>query len=216
MTIDTAQGSWVVPPQRAVWVPAHVEHAIQMSGTVEMRTLYFSPRLSWRPPRECRVMNIPPLVRELLLYAIELGGLDRRIAKQRPVLELLVDRIAGLPVVPLQLPQVRDPRALRIARRVIARPGERLPLLELAKQSGGSKRTIERAFKLDTGLSFGRWRKHARWVHALRLLAAEHSVTSVALDVGYDSVSAFVSGFRKAFGTTPGRYFQGENALSAR
>jgi AraC-like DNA-binding protein len=210
MTIETANGIWVVPTHRGVWVPARVDHAIKMSGAVDMRTLYFSPRLALESLGDCRVLSISPLVRELLLYTIELGSLDRRVAAQRPVLELLVDRIAALPVASLQLPQLRDPRALRIAERVLADPGERVQLAALAKQSGGSKRTIERAFKLDTGMTFGRWRQHARLVHAIRLLAAGKSVTSVALEVGYDSVSAFVSGFRKAFGRTPGRYYWDE------
>src|SRR4051812_17326890 len=70
MTIETAKGLWIVPAHRAVWVPAHVDHAIKMSGTVEMRTLYLSPRLAWAAPRGCRVVSVPPLVRELLLHTI--------------------------------------------------------------------------------------------------------------------------------------------------
>jgi AraC-like DNA-binding protein len=207
MTVETAEGAWIVPTHRAVWVPAGTPHAITMSGVVDMRTLYFSPRLAWSPPRGCRVVSVPPLVRELVLHAIELGGLDRRVAKHRPVLALLTERLSTLPAAPLQLPQVKDPRALAVATRVLGGPGERLTLGELAKDAGGSKRTIERAFQHDTGMTFGRWRQHARLVHALRLLAAGRPVTAVALDVGYDSVSAFVSGFRKVFGTTPGRYY---------
>ncbi len=210
MTVETPLGAWLVPTQRALWVPARIDHAIKMSGTVDMRTLYFSPRLAWQAPSECRVMNVPPLVRELVLYTVELGGLDRRIAKQRPVLDLLLERILALPAVPVQLPPLRDARAQRVAQRVLNDPGEQLTLHELARHSGGSKRTIERAFQLDTGMTFGRWRQHVRLVHALRLLAANKSVTSVALEVGYDSVSAFVSGFRKAFGKTPGRYYTDE------
>jgi AraC-like DNA-binding protein len=58
-------------------------------------------------------------------------------------------------------------------------------------------------------MSFGRWRQQARLLHALRLLAVGESVTAVALEAGYESTSAFISMFKKTFGTTPGRYHVG-------
>jgi AraC-like DNA-binding protein len=209
MTIHTPDGTWVAPSQRAVWVPAHVEHSIEMSGIVAMRTLYVSPRLTTSMPDRCRVVSVPPLLRELLLHTVSLGGLDRRARKQRPVMELLVQQLSELPDMPLHIPPVHDPRARRIAERLVAVPADSRTLEQLAQGSGGSKRTIERAFRLDTGMTFGRWRQHVRLVHAIRLLAVGQPVTSVALDVGYESLSAFVQGFRKAFGTTPGRYCRG-------
>jgi len=207
MTVETPHGSWVVPTYRAVWVPARVDHAIRMSGRVAMRTLYFSPRVAGWLPAECRVVSVPPLVHELLLHVVALGSLDRRIPRQRHVMAVLLDQLRELPADPLHVPEVRDVRARRVSRRVLEEPGLRSSLDTLAKESGGSKRTIERAFELDTGMTFGRWRQHVRLVHALRLLGAGHSVTSVALEVGYDSVSAFVHAFRANFGTTPGRYY---------
>ena len=73
---------------------------------------------------------------------------------------------------------------------------------------GAGQRTLERLFWAQTGLSFGRWRQQLRLAHALKLLAVGQPVTAVALDVGYDSPSAFVSTFRRTFGKTPGRYFR--------
>jgi AraC-like DNA-binding protein/quercetin dioxygenase-like cupin family protein len=209
MTLHTAAESWVVPTSRAVWVPAFVDHSIVMSGRVAMRTLYVSPRLRGSLWTECRVVHVPPLLRELLLHTVALGGLDRRVLRQRPVLELLLDQIAELPSAPLRVPMVRDPRARAIAEHLLSEPEESRTLAQLALRSGASKRTLERAFQLDTGMTFGRWRQHVRLVHALRLLATGEPVTRVALDVGYDSLSAFVRSFRKAFGTTPGRYYRG-------
>ena len=80
--------------------------------------------------------------------------------------------------------------------------------MELSKIAGASKRTIERIFKLETGLGFGKWRQQLRLGHALSLLAGGEAVTSVAFDVGYESVSAFISAFRMTFGQTPGQYFR--------
>jgi AraC-like DNA-binding protein/quercetin dioxygenase-like cupin family protein len=210
MTVETPRGHWVVPTHRAVWVPAREVHAIEMSGKVAMRTLYLSPRLKGALPSECRVVPMPPLLRALVLKIIALGGLDRRAHRERHLLEVLVDQIAELPADPLRIERVRDARADQVARRVLEAPGERATLEALARRSGASKRTIERAFERETGMTFGRWRQHVRLVLGLRLLGAGQPVTRVALEVGYDSVSAFIAAFRKAFGTTPGRYLQSE------
>src|SRR6266850_8189721 len=58
MTVRTRDGTWVVPPHRAVWIPAKVSHTITMSGAVAMRTLYLKPLLAKRLARDCFVLNV--------------------------------------------------------------------------------------------------------------------------------------------------------------
>jgi AraC-like DNA-binding protein len=87
-------------------------------------------------------------------------------------------------------------------------PSDTRSITELSKLAGASKRTVERLFKVETGLGFGKWRQQVRLGHALRLLAAGDPVTTVAMEVGYDSISAFISAFRMTFGKTPGQYFR--------
>ena len=211
MTTHTPDGTWIVPTSRAVWVPARVEHAIEMSGAVSMRTLYVSPRLRASLPLKCQVASLSPLLRELILHVVKLGGLRLNKPSERRLMAVLLDQLRALPADELHLPQPREPRARRIAEWLIERPGDPRSTEELARAAAWSKRTIERTFKLDTGMSFGRWRQELRLIHALRLLAGGQPVTSVALEVGYDSLSAFVYAFRKAFGVTPGRYYRSEN-----
>ncbi|MNL62233.1 HTH-type transcriptional activator RhaR [compost metagenome] len=43
-------------------------------------------------------------------------------------------------------------------------------------------------------------------MHALSLLHAGHSVTSIAYGIGYESVSAFTSVFHRSFGFPPSHY----------
>ena len=56
MWVHTAQGDWVVPPNRAVWVPAGVEHGIEMTGKVLVQTIYLAAGISGRlaPAVLCR------------------------------------------------------------------------------------------------------------------------------------------------------------------
>jgi AraC-like DNA-binding protein len=206
MTTHTPEGTWVVPTHRAVWVPASVEHAIEMSGAVSMRTLYLSRRLPASFPDKCQVVTLSPFLSALVLHIVQLGGLHRKVASERRLLEVLLDQLQDVPADELHLPQPRDSRARRITDWLLEQPSDKRTLAELARAAAGSKRAIERTFKLDTGMTFGRWRQQLRLIHALRLLATGQPVTAVALDVGYESLSAFVHAFRKTFGITPGRY----------
>jgi AraC-like DNA-binding protein len=176
-----------------------------------MRTLYLAPRLSRSLPAGCQVLSVSPLLRELILHAVALGGLHRRVPAQARLIGVLLDQLRVLPAPALTLPQPRDPRAVKVAGALRANPGDPRPLAVLVGR-GASLRTLERRFRVETGMTLGRWRQQLRLVEALRLLAVGAPVTSVALDVGYDSPSAFVSVFRRTFGTTPGRYFRAPRA----
>jgi len=206
MTVETSEGVWVVPPLRAVWIPAETAHGVAMSGRVSMRTLYLSPKLCRTLPRRCLVINISSLLRELILHACALSKLRRRVAAERNVLELILDQLKLVESVPVQLPHPRDARARRLADRLRANPREHRALEALSMECGASKRTMQRLFAEESGMSFSRWRQRARLIHAMQSLAAGQSVTNAAFDAGYGTTSAFISMFRKQLGTTPTRY----------
>src|SRR5262245_37940977 len=215
MTVSTTTGSWIVPPHRAVWMPAKVEHEIRMSGPVSMRTLYVAPRIARALPRECRTVEVPPLLREVILHTLELGSLDPRVPSQRHLLAVLLDQIRTLRSSGVHLPRPEDARARRVAARLEGAPGARGTLAVLARGSGASGRTLQRIFRAETGMNFGTWRQQLRLRHALQALAAGGSVTSVAFDAGYASVSAFVSAFRRTFGQPPARYLRQTSASTS-
>jgi len=208
MTVMTAAGSWVVPPNRAVWVPTGVEHHLRMSGRVEMRTLYLRKRFVASLPRTCCVVAVPPLLRELILHVVRRGPLSRRSASGRRILDFLLDCLRELSAIPMHVPWPADPRARRVAEAVTSNPASTATLDELAASAGASKRTIERLFIVETSLGFRTWRQQVRMLKSLELLAACKNVTTVALDVGYASTSAFIAAFRRAFGSTPRRYYR--------
>ncbi len=207
MSVQTAAASFTVPPQRAVWVPALVPHAIAMSGEVAMKTLYLRRGVAPRLPREVCVLNVTPLVRELVLHVCAVGALDRRRPRHRRLLEVLLDEVEASGALPLELPHPRDPRARRVADWLLADPADERSLDAICAKAGGSRRTIERAFEAETDMTLGEWRQMASCVHAVRLLAGGASVSRVAIETGYRSPSAFISMFKRRLGTTPSRYF---------
>ena len=207
MTVTTDEGTWIVPPERAVWVPGGVEHQIRMSGRVEMRTLYLSGKAITGLPSGCCVVAVSPLLRQLVLRVVAmpqpfpLGSADERLV------DVLLDEIQTTPIAPLHLPRPADPRLRRVADALVESPEDARGLADWAKTAGASPRTLERLFHRETGMSFGAWRRQLRLLHALERLASGESVTTVALALGYDSTSAFIAMFRRNLGRTPGSYF---------
>ena len=208
MTVTTASGIWVVPPLRAVWIPALVEHQINCSGRLSMRTLYIRPEAAPNLPQECCVVSVPPVLRELILYATTLPHLYKPDSAEERIMNVILDLIQTLKVAPLDLPIPRDDRLQKIFGGLTENPADNSTLEDWGKTVGATSRTLARLFRSETGMSFIQWRQQVRILEGLRRLAREELVTTVALDLGYDSPSAFIAMFRKALGRTPGQYFK--------
>ncbi len=208
MSVHTGRGAWVVPSQRAVWVPPGVKHTIETSGTVTLRTLFLESRLISSLPNCCFVLPVSMLLREIVLHIFRISFLYATEPSQARIAWVLVDQLNSTDVVPLDLQMPIDPRARRVAEKLCEKPETAASLAELARESGASSRTLERLFQQDVGMTFGRWRQQVRLLRALRLLAEGYSVSSVALEVGYESTSAFIAMFKRRLGKTPRRYYE--------
>lgn len=161
-----------------------------------MRTLYLKPHLARSLPRSCCVLNVSALLKELILHACTVGSLSHRNPSQGHLIHVIVNQLAAIQLVPLQLPNPSDPRALRLARLLLKDPSDRRTLKDLCKVAGASKRTMERLFQADTGMTFAKWRQQLRLMQAMQLLAEGAQVTRAALESGYSTPSAFISMFR--------------------
>ncbi len=215
MRVDSRTESWFVPPDRAVWMPAGFEHAIQMTGRVRMQTVYLRPGLSQHPSLHCGVIAVSPLLRELVLETLQRGMLLRTIPEQARLAAVLIDQVVRPCEASLQIRLPRDARARTVARKVQADLSMVQPIGQLVQECGASVRTIERLFVQETGLSFGRWLQRIRALHAIERLGAGDSVTDAALAVGYDSTSAFIAMFKRVLGKTPGSYCRDQANRSA-
>jgi hypothetical protein len=159
MRVKAGGTMWIVPPARAIWVPAGAEHEIHGLGDFAMRTLYFPVDLTGRLPGVCRALDVTPLLRELVVELVERCPIDDADQPAMRLAEVAVDCIAEAEILLMQLPLPRDPRALRLAERLQAEPAETAELPELARDAGASVRTIQRLFLAETALPFSRWRQ---------------------------------------------------------
>ncbi|MDF0534332.1 helix-turn-helix transcriptional regulator [Shewanella yunxiaonensis] len=208
LIVNTRRGRYVAPPQYAIWLPPQEQHEVVSGGAAVMRSLYVDssqllhPR--WQQPLVC---EITPLMRELI---IRFSANPAEYLADTPAARLaqvLLDQLAELPSAPLQLPMPQDRRLQRLCQQ-LQQTDDNVPLAQLALSQGLSDRSISRLFKEETGMTFRQWRRSLRLFKGLEALRDGTSVTTVALDCGYDSVSAFVAAFREQFGKTPGQYFK--------
>ena len=208
MTVWTEQGSWVAPPHWAVWAPAGVAHAMRFTGRTSVRTLYLRPELAAGLSPRSAVITVSGLLRELVLRAVDIGFLDERVEAHAAMARLIVHEIHAHPAAPtLDLPMPQSTLLRQVAAVVLEAPADREGHAMLSKRFGIGARTLERGFVSETGLTLGRWRSQARFLHALRLLGGGAAVKEVAIESGYQSPSAFIAAFRRSLGTTPCRYF---------
>lgn len=206
LAVDTATDRWLVPPRCALWIPAGTEHREIWRAPISVRSLFVAPGLARALPRRCAMVNVSPFLHALVLRVCGHGALDRRVRAQAHLADVLLDELVGVVRVPLQLPMPRDARARRLAEAVLARPNEPSSVETQARRAGASRRTAERLFTAETGMTVGTWRRRARLLHAVTRLAGGATVAAAAAAAGYDSPSAFIAAFRRVFGTTPRRY----------
>jgi AraC-like DNA-binding protein len=220
MQVTTPNGLWLVPPDRAVWVPAKLRHAIDMLADTTMRTLYFD--LDWLAQEGQRrrldqefVAQVSLLLREMISALFD-GDDDLARAGLLIRLVMLELRHAGDSATFIPLPQ--EPRCRRAAQIVLAAPADAFDIETLAQKVGTSTRTLSRRFAAETRLSFKAWCQRARIAAAVeRLTSRRHgSVKQLAADLGYASVPAFSHAFRQVTGRSPTEFAAQDEPQHAR
>jgi AraC-like DNA-binding protein/mannose-6-phosphate isomerase-like protein (cupin superfamily) len=212
MQVTTPKGRWLVPPDRAVWVPAKLEHAIDVLADIEMRTLYFD--LAWLA-REQRsesldaeyVVRVSPLLHQAILALFDGRNEPERIAL---LVKLVMLELHQAEDSTTFIPLPHEPRCRRAAAIVLDDPTGIHEIETLAREVGTSARTLSRLFSAETQLSFKSWCQRARIASAIERLSvdADVSVKQLASDLGYASVPAFSHAFRQVTGKTPTEFVE--------
>lgn len=196
---------WLVPPGSAMWVPQDVSHSVRVSPNADVCFLFTDPSLT-ALPSECCTLLISPFVREAILVV---AGWVRPYSTNERSLRLigaLLDELSDSPILGLSLPTSENPRLRLIAEQLMSTPDGEHSLEVCARRAGMSTRSLSRLIIKETGMTFGMWRRQAQLILALRLLARGQLVQRVSESLGYESVSAFITMFKKAMGETPARY----------
>jgi AraC-like DNA-binding protein len=207
-TVGTRTGVWILPPNRAMWVPPRTEHWVRYSKTLASRNLFVEAKITARFPSECVVLHLDALSRELLNAAVDLDWYLNPSHGDMHLVELLLERLPLLRQPALRVPEGEDRRVLWIMQKLRETPEENRTLAEWSKEAGASERTLARLFLRDTGMSFATWRRQHRLMLALEQLAAGAPVTAVAHNLGYETAGNFSTMFRKVFHQSPRDFFR--------
>lgn len=206
--VYTDEGTWVVPPSQAVWIPGNTLHRTTAEVNAELRHLFVDPDFLSGLPNQCSVVDVSPLLRELIMRVADFGIHYPADSPASRICAVILDELQALKASLLYLPGAQDRRLLRVMKAMIAKPDAELGLKHWAATVGASERTISRLFTRETGMSFQQWRKQLILQEAVDRLGSGRAVIDIALELGYRSPSAFVAMFRKSLGKPPGQYLK--------
>lgn len=214
MEIRAAHRMWLIPPQRALWIPPRVPHGLRARGAVSLRTLYIAQDDARDVSDAPRGFVVPPLLRQLILQALE-PCMRRDLQRQRHLNAVLMDELRALVPDALSLAMPSDPRLARACADILARPDDEHRIERLAQESGASVRTLTRLAQDELGCPLSTWRQQARILSSIPMLIAGKQVTSVAHSMGYETPGAYSAMFKRMMGVQPHLYRQspGPNEL---
>lgn len=207
MRVEANHSNWIVPPQRAVWIPAGVVHSVTTLENTQLRPMRVYAGRAPFPGTQCKVLELSGLLRELLA-ALERHDRREQSPREHLLMEMILDEIARCAEHSVRVPLPSDKRLKALCDALIAEPGAELTLAGWAAQVGASERTLSRLFERELGMGFGHWRQQVRLAHAAPLIARGVPLSQVAAELGYASQSAFSAMFRKTFGCSPSSFFK--------
>lgn len=206
MVVQAVTGRWIVPPTTAVWLRPGIRHRLSMQGQAKVRSVFVPAEAAHGLPEQDGVLHVSPLLRELIAQAALLGRDLCAQRRGRLLAELLLEELRGQRELPFHLPWPEDARMAAVCEAVLADPSDGRDAGDWAQVLAMSSKTFQRHFLKSAGLGFGRWRQQARMLAALDALLQEMPILQVALQVGYESQSAFTLAFRQTFGVAPARF----------
>ncbi|MCM2438551.1 AraC family transcriptional regulator [Agrobacterium vitis] len=197
---------WVIPPNCAIWIPGGAEHSLRGWGAAECYSLFIDPSRDPMGLSQCHTLSVTLLLRELIIEAAKLPEAYDEEGSEGRLIATLLDQLSVAPVEDFCLPLPQDARIKRMARRLLEHPSDKTTLSEWALRIGMSERNLSRLLLAETGMNFSHWRRQLHVIHALRRLISGELVQNVALDLGYENASGFITMFRKVVGKPPARY----------
>lgn len=206
VTCEVPSGLWMVPPRCGVWIPGGMPHSNRVTANASLLFLYADMSVS-SLPRECCTLSITPLLHELIQRMATLPPLYDLHGPTAQIAAVLLNELAAMQTERLHLPIMHHSKLRFIADALLADPADRRTVSEWATAAALGERTLMRLVVSETGMSFSRWRQQLQIIVAIQKLSAGDSVQSVSGALGYESVSAFITMFKKALGKSPARYF---------
>ena len=223
LQVSAGSHSYIVPPSRAVWIPPGVSHAVGVVADAELRTLYLHLPAGQSAPASlhgahvdssdagawarCRVLEVSPLLRELVEQFVALPNAASALARERCLAALIQDELRRARPLPLGVELPQDKRLRSLCQAVLDNPARHATMQGWAREAGASVRTVARLFRQELDTSFAAWRQQVLLAKALSMAATRQPMAHIAAELGYASASAFTAMVRRSVGMPPSRFF---------
>jgi len=206
LSITSESTIWVLPSTHAVWIPSYIPHQVNCETQAQLRNLYIDPAYPIRQDEKSIVMlTMSHLLREVILKLTD----TKKALTEQQIKNLglvAIDELEVLKPFNNNIHSGKDLRLQRLINHIVQHPNEHFSLPDLSNIAGASVRTVERLFKSETGMTFRQWRSRFKLMNSLALIAQGKTSTFIAHELGYKSVSSFISTFKTQFGCTPQEY----------
>lgn len=207
MRLTTDLGCWMIPPKRAVWLPAGYAHQTGSIGPLEMRTLYIMPDVGRVPrPEAPRMLQVSPLLHELVLRVNAMPIEYDEDRHDGQIVKALLGEIDWTPIHPVSLPSLQDERLRQMEQSLLSKPGDSSTLEQWAAKLDISPRTLTRLVRRETELTFQTWRDQIRTFVAIPMLTEGKPLVEIADALGYETAWAFTAMFKRVTGKVPSQY----------
>lgn len=208
LVVEVEEQAFLITPETALWIPAKVEHAVFAQDSVHYCSVFVSIDLACDLEARVHRVYMRPLLQQLAISAAGFSHLKELNASQTRLLGVLVDQIRSIEPCELVLPLPRDRRLTKIVPKLIAHPSLEDDLGLVAKEANISARTVERIFKKETGFSYKQWQQRLILLRAIALLKSGTPVKTIAIELAYQTSSAFIAMFKRVMKQTPSQYIK--------
>lgn len=208
MRVELPGASFIIPPERALWVPKFTPHQVSTRFGLSFKSLYIDNSIAQSLPTHTAALNVDNLFRELILKVASWGEMYELTAKKNRLMDFLLDQIEDARHAPLYLNMPKDKRLVKISTHLSKNPGDNTTLEQWSANVGATPRTINRVFNKETHMGFVQWRQRLRILYSLDRIEQGQDIETIALNLGYESSSAFITMFKKHLGSSPKQYFK--------
>ncbi|TQV82793.1 AraC family transcriptional regulator [Aliikangiella coralliicola] len=211
MKVNVPGASFIIPPERALWIPKFTPHLVSTRFGLSFRSLYIDNDWSTNLPTTTTSINVNGLLRELILTITQWQEEYELNAQRNNLLKVVIDQIESASNAPLFVNMPTDKRLIKITSTLNKNPADSTTLEQWSHTIGATPRTLNRLFHKETQMGFVEWRQRLRILYSLERIERGESINNIAVDLGYESGSAFITMFKKHLGTSPKRYFKETN-----
>lgn len=204
----TEKGIWMVPPRCGMWIPGGIAHSNGITSNGRMCFLFVDADISGLP-EECSTLSLSTMLIEMILHFAQLVKTEYdSVSYEYQLAMVMVEELRRMKIEKLHVNFMGNTKLKRIADALMHDPADRRTMAEWAAYVAMSERTLARLFVKETAMTFGKWKQQLHMLIAIERLASGQSVQHISDALGYESVSAFITMFKKVLGQSPKQFIR--------